>query len=384
MTPSWSRSLLASFGTFLVLVLLVGAVQIRLDPLGIWNSPVVAGLNQAKPQQRGVERLLKPYQHADARPEVLFFGTSRVSHGIPATWPGVPDAEVYNFGLNASRMDEAMRAVRHAVAVQKPRVVVIGVDPGMFVGRKTDEKPLRWGWDPWRDRAIRHGFGPLFKLRDGVFSIDALEGTRRMLEESAKHPEAVYFERGTRIDKASLPHVDRMGWRERMFTYTRDYEHLRPQPAMVELLGETVRALRATGVTVHVVFVPDHADLIAVWRTHPEAWRRLAGLKRALARETRFLDVYQVMGWTRRRKNFRDVAHLNRRIGEGIVRRLNGGDGPGTWITVENVHEEVQKQADNVDAYLRKEPGLAAFLRSPPKERAAFEAALTRVRPWLR
>jgi hypothetical protein len=361
---------------------LLGAATL-VDPLGILGEPI-QGFNHYKLQQRNAERIFKPYQHAAARPDVVLFGTSRVGRSMRASWPGYPDEAVYNYALSGSLIEETILTVDHVLRTHPPKVMVVGIDrTGLTAHRDPVSTARARGWDPAREWALENGLGFPFRLRDGVFSIDTLSWMRETLRASRRHDEDRFHERGYRVDWGEGG-LSRQRWLVRTREYYDDRRDRRIPNYLVRAIGEAVQRWRESGVEVHVVFLPEHADIVVQAHHLPARREGLEDVKRLLASYTPFWDFFQVDGWTRDERNFSDAGHPARRFGDRMVERIHGArGGPGRRITTANVDRVLKRQRVRADAYLDENPFLHDLIeRKHPRK--VFERRLKRHRRFLR
>ena len=78
-------------GIFCVVLLLAGTAWL-IDPIELWESPVIRGFNHIKPKQASFLDVFKPFQVRRHAPEIVYIGTSRVYVGFR------PEENAYNMG----------------------------------------------------------------------------------------------------------------------------------------------------------------------------------------------------------------------------------------------------------------------------------------------
>jgi len=132
---------LSSFFLALALpLLLLAAVNVAIDPYGVFGMPVRAHVNDAKFLAN--DRFVKPLQVLRRTPDVVYFGSSRVLDGLnPEDLPG---RDIYNFGVPAATLAEMDVFARHVMAVTPATLLVFGLDYVSF----DDTAPPRAGFDP--------------------------------------------------------------------------------------------------------------------------------------------------------------------------------------------------------------------------------------------
>jgi len=125
--------------TFLITVgialLGTGAMNIAIDPFGVFHIPKIQGFSQDKPGKKDDDRLFKTSDIIYIQPKTIIMGSSRVRQGIDPVHPALFNKPSYNLGLNGINAYEQLRYLRHAIANQKDlKVVVLEVDLFMFNG----------------------------------------------------------------------------------------------------------------------------------------------------------------------------------------------------------------------------------------------------------
>ncbi len=117
----------AAFATTLGLA---AAVNVAVDPYGLFGTPRVEGLTAVKPAAVERSRVSKPYQVERARPATVIAGNSRAEIGLdPASrcWAET-ERPVYNLGLPGASLPLQLATLRHAVEGGSVRTVVLTLD----------------------------------------------------------------------------------------------------------------------------------------------------------------------------------------------------------------------------------------------------------------
>ena len=102
--------------------LLTGAVNILVDPYGIWGLHRVVGFNMLSPQAEKVERLVKPIEflRLDHMPHTVFLGTSQVMYAFDMdTYKQMTGHDAYNFGVRGASLHEQRCFLEHMLAVDE-------------------------------------------------------------------------------------------------------------------------------------------------------------------------------------------------------------------------------------------------------------------------
>ncbi|HEY9647433.1 MAG TPA: hypothetical protein V6C88_13730 [Chroococcidiopsis sp.] len=167
-------------------LVVVGAFNIAIDPYGAFNSPAIAGINQAKPEKFKQDMLVKAIEVTQKHPDLILLGSSRVQWGIDPHYPGFSEARSpYNLALQGVNMGEMRHYFDHALTNQPAlKQVIIGLDELMFSEFNVD----RPGFEPSR---LSQRFLPVQDWLNMTLSIDALQASQRTLETNRDRPSAV-------------------------------------------------------------------------------------------------------------------------------------------------------------------------------------------------
>lgn len=95
------------------------------------SSRHVPGERSFFPRTTNHSALSKLHYLAVEKPEIVYFGSSRVEIGLPAAVDYFGRRTVYNAGLSANTLGNTVPLMKHFLAIAEPKVLVLGVD---FVG----------------------------------------------------------------------------------------------------------------------------------------------------------------------------------------------------------------------------------------------------------
>lgn len=128
------RYLIVLLGVAGLVYFSLGAVNLIVDPYGIYNMPRIDGFNAVKVDVDKHIRLAKAVQVRNVAPKTVIVGSSRAMLGIPATDPLWPrdNHPVYNLSLYGGYLYEAMRYFEHAAALGTVKHAIIAMDLWMF------------------------------------------------------------------------------------------------------------------------------------------------------------------------------------------------------------------------------------------------------------
>jgi hypothetical protein len=128
------------FGITLAITGAVGAFNYIVNPLGLYNTPVIAGFNDRHPAATGFTRLYKTEDVKRLKPDVVITGTSRADSGLNPKAAEFGDARVYNFAMPAASINEQRHALEFAQAVHPLKTAIITLDFFAFNARKLENK----------------------------------------------------------------------------------------------------------------------------------------------------------------------------------------------------------------------------------------------------
>ena len=118
------------------LILLVGAINLVVDPYGLFRLVEKPGFNSVKPKSGVHGGMVKAYQVLRVQPHGLILGNSRAEVGFDPTSAAWPDKAqpVFNLALPGTGTRTSLQYLQHVLAsvqagkANKPEVVVWGVD----------------------------------------------------------------------------------------------------------------------------------------------------------------------------------------------------------------------------------------------------------------
>ncbi len=132
-------------------LLLSAALNVIVDPYGVFRWIDLRGFNRLKPKSGLSSQMVKPYRVLEVRPKTLLLGNSRVEVGIDpesSLWPAALHP-VYNMALPGSGVEVSLRSLQHANNDGKIELVFMGVDFfGFLSNERTVAPPARTSRDP--------------------------------------------------------------------------------------------------------------------------------------------------------------------------------------------------------------------------------------------
>ncbi len=187
------RSFLIVLAAAAATVLLLVGFNLVVDPYSV--RPADAFLRLRLKSRKSIEKneyLHKAYAVANARPETVYLGSSRVCLGLPADdelW----GSRTYNCGLTAAEPEEVLAYLRHALALGGVKRVVFGMDGLSYLG--THVPPPTF--DPTLlltkpGQRMRPAFAS-----SGIFSMGAVGDSFKTLVRQ-RYPDRVTYAKGVR------------------------------------------------------------------------------------------------------------------------------------------------------------------------------------------
>ncbi len=336
--------------SLLLLTSAILALQIAIDPLDVWLSPRLWGINNWKVPPWNNDRITKSYQIQEkGEVEVVLFGTSRANFGYPGYWPGARAGAMYNYGLAGLHIPELAMQVDFVLSTKSPKVVVFALEPLMFSGLNRDPRP---GFSKRRLRMIAHSAVARvgYKVKETVFNWTALRYTAEVIRGSWNVRNEVLFDRdGWLRFRGRERHVTEDGYLLNTWTYlTYIYKHLTISRRSVDTFREIVERTRARGVEVVVLMNPLSGDCLLALEANGKRGL-LDALKRELVKVTPFWDFAYFNRVTGERRNYLDGAHFNGQVGRYVLDRVGPGaigviSNFGVRLTEENIHFQLQQQ----------------------------------------
>ncbi len=401
--------------SWLISVLSLGMIAVALnlivDPYDIFGIPRIPGISQLKPGSKNHAQVTKPYQLARRRPATVIIGPSSVHIGIDASaaeWP-VSMRPVYNYaipGAYATRV--SLATLREAIAVGGIRNAVVFLDfPNYFDTEKTvpteqeDGRRYRLRADgtPNPDRQLRVAedmFLSLATMGALTDSLRTIAGQRNLIQLDLA-PDGS-------SNEADFIREARSNGMHDLFAQKDAFEAKRAEevvPVMAQWHGpfpnlDVVAAIidlaRANHIKLTLVLAPHHADAMELyWRNG--LWPRVEQLKGQLAGMAArggaelwdFIDYSAFntdavpRAGDRRTPTswFWEPTHFKRQLGEVMIQRMFGNDGPdfGIALTPANVparNVEVRQQRQAVICQ-HKGPEMLTALGKPIPDRCGVE-----------
>lgn len=265
----WGAYLRYMFATLAVTITAVGAVNVIIDPMRIFGSPSIPGVNAIKPYPDHHRELARWVTARRLCPNAAIFGNSRAEIGFD---PGNPLFErrgmsAFNYAIPGSTAFLAYRQINWLEAAHcMPRTIILGVEFFDFLGG------ARAGALPTPDTDPAPQVDARF-LAETVFSVAGLQDSLRTLAlQFTSHP-ATLTDRGFNPLRNYIPEVAQSGHyalfrqraEENVRNWTRKAATFRLNPSGMSQDEQVLDAILAraslSGSTVYVVIYPYHAQI---------------------------------------------------------------------------------------------------------------------------
>jgi len=341
----WGGFIIVFFSSIILLASATFVFQKSVDPLGVWDSKDKVGFNYFKSSQANTQRIFKPFQYETNKPDIVFFGSSRVNYVMPAEWPGVPNEKVYNYGLDAAHMPEVELSFEYALKTHRPKVVLLGLDLIQFSALFNG---LKRGFS--EDRLKMISYSPLTahlrKLTDTIFSFDAIVHSIKTIKANKRERyEEPAFINGWRTKGDKIKR--RSGEYRRVLAkyHLLQYRRFKYAPSNYLKLQRILEIAEKEDIKVILYFNPFHADFLITIDVNGK-WDDLENLKRRLVRLAPLWDFGYLNEVTSDRDNFFDPSHFLPKIGRKMTRVMAKGveNDFGVLLTKENIASELTAQ----------------------------------------
>jgi hypothetical protein len=125
------------------LVLLAGAVNLAIDPYGLFGAPAIPGVNAKKSEAYNHVRLAKQQRLLRLQPATLLIGNSRVDVGLDPEsplWP-VRMQPVVNMGVPGEGLEGSLASLRLALRETPATTIFLGLDFTDFLSLAPSDDP---------------------------------------------------------------------------------------------------------------------------------------------------------------------------------------------------------------------------------------------------
>lgn len=357
--------------SFLATVLLVGALNLTVDPYALFNSSVFNGINQRKEGLRNKVRFIKPIAVYLQKPKTLLMGSSRVWKAMNPENPLLQEyPPVYNLGVDLSRIREIRILLEHAIKNSEISRVILGVDFFMF----NSLQRTNYGFD---EKLVGKRMD-IVDLFPTIFSVDALVDSYYVMKYSNQEPLLkTFLPNGYRPQYDSDGKVDIKSYEN--FHYYTNWIFLTPTPDPTlyyskmllddEVFREFEKVLllcNKNHIDLKLYISPAHATLEGEGIKALGKYEDLENWKRRI---TIIADQYKVPLWDfggynsvttetvkTPMKFYLDSSHFTELVGDMIIKRIFSTDRMpvdfGVRLTPENIDAHLYNVRVNREKYV--------------------------------
>jgi len=379
-----ARFLAIWLGATLAIAAAVFALNLVVDPYGIFGSPRMLGINRDKVAAVDWSRLAKPYLLEKAQPGAVVFGTSPCDVGFDpesAAWPAHL-RPVFNMTMDGGGLGELLIDERDVFAVAAPKLLVICatledtvVMPPVTPVDGADAPSS----DPDTDGTLRLRVTPSglpnpdyrrARFQDALFALFSMQATIDSLHTLLAQSDP-YRNFESPLGWLSAGKFPLWANTEGFYSLvsTKDHDHAakflawsRAPRFYVEELAEMIAVARDHGAEVVVLILPNYADQMEIYRQlgligDYERWKsRVTDIVAEAARARGGTTLWDFSGFshytterlpvpgdhTTRLRWFWEQIHFQPELGSLMIERITG-DGPpdlGLVLTPDNLAQQ--------------------------------------------
>lgn len=304
-------------GIFCAVFVIAGAAWL-VDPIELWEAPMIRGFNHIKPKQAVNLDVFKPFQVRRHRPEIVYIGTSRVYVGFR------PEENAYNMGGSSLTLPDMRAYLRFIYSQHVPERVFLGLDLFQFsceyMGERAEQKrlnALQNGTVAYLGEAWETSLGMTEYLKETIGS---------SYNNRDKEPE---WERGWDVKRGARTDVDAKMYYGNLHSYYKTYKNFVYDPGAIICLRDILEEAKEHGVEIVMFFNPVSVDLLAL-----QAICDRAEVFRSIKKEVATLHPIYDFAWASplaidREGVWLDGSHYHCRTGEQM-KTLMAGDGDNT------------------------------------------------------
>lgn len=377
-TPAlpWARYLRWMLTTLIAVVALAGAFNVLIDPLGIFGSPRMAGLNATKPYLDHHRELTRWQAARRLCPNTAIFGNSRAEIGFNPEHPAFTahGLSAFNHSIPGSAVSVAYRQFHWLQSAGcAPNRAIVGVEFFDFLGSVKAAPLPRPDAPPAIDGKV---------LGETVFSITGLRDSFKTLAIQHARYAATLTERGFNPLDNYIAEVQNSGhyilFRQRAVENKRNWmrkmQAIKPPSGLSidqQALDQLLADIGASHGKVQLVIYPYHAEIRLMQARLGltdlfNDWKRMIV---AIAADHPGVEVWDFSGITdetlepippagdhqTQMKYYWESGHFKHELGDKVITRLLG-DAPdshfGVRLTPDNVERVIADDRRQIDTHL--------------------------------
>lgn len=317
-----------------------------IDPIDIWGSPLVYGVNQVKVKQEDLLDISRPYEFERVRPNIVYIGESEVYKGIYPTSIHASDDKVYAMGENGMSLPYIHKYLNFMYKIQKPQIVYIGINPESLGKRKFNS--TRDSYSQNRMDYISSGTISmnLFRFKDNMASLSTVRPT---IKYCYHHPDGEPLSlRGYWRPTGDAKTVNKKRFYYWLNGYVRNYKVWEFEPNSIKMLQQIKTEADKNGVKVVFFFAPVSADAYMLLDING----KLPAYNQAKIKAAQAVPVYDFCYinelTTNRQQYWFDILHFRKPLGEKIKAVIDRGEKPDYFkyldsqTAVDSIEQEEQ------------------------------------------
>jgi len=379
----------------LALLFAVVAVNLVVDPYGLFRMVDVPGLNRIKSQAGERAALFKRTGVERMRPASLVLGNSRAEIGFDPESPAWPESArpVFNLALPGAAVAAVAGELAEALRSASPRLVVVGLDFLDFrVDPLSDETFTAQPGDADSFRGLRDRAAALLTLNalaDSLATIRAQhEPYPASLTDAGFNPKRDYIGVSRREGYFAM---FRQRDQENARAYLRGPKSVfqtgkRPAPAF-DAVDNIIALARARGIALRLVLYPYHVhtltlfQLTGLWPAY-EDWKRELVRRVDAARGTMDIELWDFTGFSPYTEEqvprpgdtrtelqwYWEAGHFKKSLGDLLLANMfdkrNNHEQWGRRLGERNLDEILRQQREARDDYVRAHPDDVAALET--------------------
>lgn len=414
MTPMGSAPFFRMYVLTLLLLLLgISAINIVVDPFGIYRIFEMNGVNHVKTGPGNHVRMAKAGATRAIMPRSVILGNSRAEFGINPEHPGWSAKPVYNLAISGSNIYEILRYLQHAHRIQPIEQALLMLDFSQFNAYRKNAPDFAEGRLSVTSEGNDNPFYFTYDVVSSVFSVDALTESLNTLWRSATRRTTTYLGNGQRDwhdDLLFRTAIERFGSYSNLFSveedglllnasknprrpYIESFRNDATHSDVFETFRQLIRTAIQNKIDLRLAIGPSHARYFETYRLSGswplwEDWKR--GLVRVVEEEAIRAGVKPFPLWdfsgandlttepvpspTDRTTHMRwyfESSHYTTDLGDLVQDRIFGirsagrsvPEDFGVLLTGKNIEQRLADIRDKNRWFRRMQPGVAQELQ---------------------
>ena len=361
----------------ILLLAAAGIFNMVVDPYGIWHIYRRTGLNQMPHEAQNVERMIKPVEFLQKRPQTIFLGTSKSNVSMdPDFYEGLTGKTAYNFAVSGETIYEMRRYLEYAAAVD-PNLQEAIVEVNFLLFVQDDLYKLNRTEPGFDEQQLKKRGLTLKLLEKTLFSSQACKDSFLTISENQQNQyEHAYFKENGQVYedstaelhvRANLRYEDHLSMLQNNGPRAK---HAQISEDSMKELERLVEFCRTHNIKLTLFIPPGHAeelemiaqgwDLYHVWRKQIVQIAPVMDFKGYNSVTTSSIDESPGILGPYSNAYFWDSEHMKTEAADMVLACIAGQDiqdmpaGFGQWMTSENVEEIWTRLNTQRDAWQKK------------------------------